>query len=105
MVTVGLLLRIEAKPEKVDEVEAMLAAAVKKVQEEDATIVWLAVRLGPTSFAVVDAFPNEAARQAHLAGIDALAQVADELFSQPPSIEHADVIAAKLPEPISMTAK
>ena len=98
MVTVGLMLRIEAKPDKVDEVEAMLTAAVEKVRQEKATTVWLAVRLGPTSFAVVDAFPDEAGRQVHLtANADALAHAADELLIRPPSIERTDVIAAKLP--------
>jgi quinol monooxygenase YgiN len=98
MVTVGLMLRIEAKPDKIDEVESMLTAAVEKVQKEEATTVWLAVRLGPTSFAVVDAFPDEAGRQAHLtANLDALADAAETLLIRPPSIERTDVIAAKLP--------
>ena len=98
MVTVGLLLRIEARPDKVDEIEAMLTAAVKKVEKEPATTMWLAVRLGPTSFAVVDAFPDEEGRQAHLqANADALTHAAGELFTQPPTIERTDVIAAKLP--------
>jgi quinol monooxygenase YgiN len=98
MIEVGLMVRIEAKPDKVDEVAAMLTAALAKVEKEEATTVWLAVRLGPTSFAVVDAFPDEAGRQAHLsAGADALAQAAGELFTQPPSIERTDIIAAKLP--------
>jgi quinol monooxygenase YgiN len=98
MVTVGLLLRIEAKPDKVDEVEAMLTAAVEKVQKEEATTVWLAVRLGPTSFGVVDAFPDDAGRQAHMAAnADALVHAVGELLTRPPSIERLDVIAAKLP--------
>jgi quinol monooxygenase YgiN len=98
MINVGLLLHIEAKPGKVDEVEALLTAAVEKVQQEEGTTVWLAVRLGPTSFAVVDAFPDEAARQAHLqANADALTRAAEQLLARPPTIEHTDVLAAKLP--------
>jgi quinol monooxygenase YgiN len=97
MVTVGLLMRVEAKPDKVDEVEALLIEGLETVQQEEATTVWLALRLGPTTFGVVDAFPNDAARQAHLAAnADALAQ-AGELLTQPPSIERLEVIAAKLP--------
>src|SRR2546423_76240 len=46
MVTVGLMLRIDAKPDKADEVEAMLTAAVERIQQEETTPVWLAVRLG-----------------------------------------------------------
>jgi quinol monooxygenase YgiN len=99
MITVGLLLRIEAEPDRVDEVEAMLTAAVEKVEQEEATTIWLALRLGPTSFAVVDAFPDEAGRQAHLsANGDALAKAAAEMFAQPPSIQRTDVLAAKLPK-------
>jgi quinol monooxygenase YgiN len=97
MVTVGLLLRVEAKPDKVGEVEAMLIEGLKKVEKEEATTIWLAMRLGPTSFGVVDAFPDDAGRQAHLAAnADALAQ-AGELLTQPPSIERLEVIAAKMP--------
>ena len=97
MVTVGLLMRVEAKPDKVDEVEALLIEGLETVQQEEATTVWLALRLGPTTFGVVDAFPNDAARQAHLAAnADVLAQ-AGELLTQPPSIERLEVIAAKLP--------
>jgi quinol monooxygenase YgiN len=98
VVTVGLMLRIEAKPDKVGEVEAMLTAALDKVAKEVATTVWLALRLGPTLFAVVDAFPDDAGRQVHLsANADALKRAADELFTEVPSIERTDVIAAKLP--------
>jgi quinol monooxygenase YgiN len=93
------MLRIEAQPDKADEVAAMLTAAVEKVEHEEATTVWLALRLGPTSFAVIDAFPDEAGRQAHLrANADVLARAAGELLAQPPSIERTDVIAAKLPK-------
>jgi quinol monooxygenase YgiN len=92
------MLHIEAKPDKVDEVEAMLTAALEKVEQEEATTIWLAVRLGPTSFAVIDAFHDETGRQKHLsANADALTHAAAELLAQPPSIERTDVIAAKLP--------
>jgi hypothetical protein len=43
MVTVDLLVWIEAKPDKVDEVEAMLTAAVEKVEKEEGTTIWLAL--------------------------------------------------------------
>lgn len=97
MVTVGLLIRVETKPDKADELEALLIENLKKVEMEKATTVCLAIRLGPTSFGVVTAFPDDAGRQAHLAAnADVLAQ-AEELLTQPPSIERLQVIAAQLP--------
>jgi quinol monooxygenase YgiN len=97
MITVGLLVRIEAKPDKVDEVKA-LTAAVEKVEKEEGATVWLALRLGPTSFAVVDAFADDAGRHAHLT-VNAVAftHAAQDLLAQPPNFERTDVIAAKLP--------
>jgi hypothetical protein len=38
------------------------------VEAEPATTAWFAVRLGPSTFGIFDVFPDEAGRQAHLAG-------------------------------------
>jgi quinol monooxygenase YgiN len=99
MVTVGLLIRIEAKPDKVAEVETMLKSAVDHVRKETATVVWFALRLGPTTFGVFDAFVDEAGRQAHLdANLKTLSgPAAAELFAGSPSVERVDVISARLP--------
>ncbi len=66
-------------------------------------MVWFGIRLGPSTFAIFDAFPDEAARQAHLAGAVAatLKEKASDLFSQPPSIEKADVLASKLAQQVT----
>ncbi|WIG58734.1 MAG: hypothetical protein OJF49_001480 [Ktedonobacterales bacterium] len=99
MVTVGLLLRLEAKPGKEADVEAFLRDALPVVEDEPATIAWFAIRLGPSTFGIFDAFPNDAGRQAHITGrvADALKARASELFAQPPTVEQVDVLAAKLP--------
>ena len=98
MVTVGSLVRVEVKPGKVEEVEAMLQAAVAQVRREETTTVWFALRLGPTTFGVFDAFPDDAGRDAHWeANGEALRARAADLFAAAPSIEHVGVIAAKLP--------
>jgi quinol monooxygenase YgiN len=98
MVTVGLLIRIEAMPGKAPEAEAMLKSAFDQVREDTATVVWFALRLGPTTFGVFDASADEAGRQAHLeAHGEALRAAAAGLGAGAPSIEHVDVIAAKLP--------
>lgn len=98
MVTVALLVRVEAKPGKEAEVEEFLSGAQTIVMGEPDTVVWFAVKFGPSSFGIFDAFPSDAGRQAHLAGQvgTALMERADELFSQPPSIEQIDVLASKL---------
>jgi quinol monooxygenase YgiN len=99
MVTLALLVRLEAKPGKEAEVESFLRGGLSVVQEEPATTAWFAIRLGPTTFGIFDAFPDEAGRQAHLTGrvAAALKAKASELFAQPPAIEKVDVLAAKLP--------
>jgi quinol monooxygenase YgiN len=99
MVTLALLVRLEAKPGKEAEVESFLRGGLSLVQEEPATTAWFAIRMGPSTFGIFDAFPDEAGRQAHLAGrvAAALKAKASELFAQPPTIEKVDVLAAKLP--------
>jgi quinol monooxygenase YgiN len=99
-VTVALFVRLEAKPGKEAEVEKFLRGGLALVQQEPATTAWFGIRLGPKTFGIFDAFPNDAGRQAHLTGqvAAALMAKASDLFSQPPSIEKVDVLAAKLPE-------
>jgi quinol monooxygenase YgiN len=98
-VTVALLVRLEAKPGKEAEVESFLRGGLSIVEDEPATTTWFAIRLGPTAFGIFDAFPDQAGRQAHLAGqvAAALKARASELFAEPPKIEMVDVLAAKLP--------
>ncbi|MFI6831891.1 putative quinol monooxygenase [Kribbella sp. NPDC050241] len=95
----GLLIRIEAKSDRVREVEAMLRSALGHVRAETATVVWFALRLGPTTFGVFDASVDEANRQAHLEADGETLQgpAAAELFAGQPSIERVDLIAAQLP--------
>jgi quinol monooxygenase YgiN len=99
MVKVGLFVRLEAKPGKEAEVATFLQRGLVLVRQEPATIAWFAVRLGPSTFGIFDAFPDDDGRQAHLAGLvaAALMEKAPELLSRPPSIEPVDVLAAKLP--------
>ncbi|HEX8185393.1 MAG TPA: antibiotic biosynthesis monooxygenase [Blastocatellia bacterium] len=99
MVHVALLVRLEAKPGKEDEVASFLEGGLAIVQEEPATTTWYALRLGPSTFGIFDTFPDESGRQAHLSGrvAEALMAKASELLAQPPVIEKVDIIAAKLP--------
>jgi quinol monooxygenase YgiN len=98
MVQLGLLARLEAKPGKEQDVADLLTSALPLANAEAATTVWFALRLGPTTFAIFDAFADEPGRQAHLSGQIAVALMAKapELLEYPPIIERADVLAAKL---------
>lgn len=99
MVKVALFVRLEAKPGKEKEVENFLLSGLPIVQAEPSTTVWFGLRLGPSTFGIFDAFPDEAGREAHLSGrvAAALMAKAGELLVRPPSIEKVDVLAAKLP--------
>jgi quinol monooxygenase YgiN len=99
MVKTALFVRLEAKPGKEAEVADFLRSGLPLVQQEPATTAWFGIQLGPSTFGIFDAFPDEAGRQAHLSGkvAAALMAKASDLFSQPPAIERVDVLAAKLP--------
>ena len=99
MLNVGLFVRLEARPGKELEVEAFLHEGLRLVAQEPGTLLWFATRLGPSSFAIFDAFEGEQGRQAHLSGkiADALMASAPDLLSRPPSIESVDILAAKVP--------
>ena len=99
MVTVALYVRLEAKPGKESAVADFLRSALPLVNEEPATTVWFAIQMGPSTFGIFDAFPDDAGRQAHLSGkvAAALMENAPELLSEAPRIEQIDVLAAKLP--------
>lgn len=94
-VTVGLVVKLEAKPEKAEEVAAFLAGALPLAEAEPATEQWSALRTGPTTFWIVDAFPDDAGRQAHLEGpiAAALMEQAEELLSEAPQIMPSEVLA------------
>jgi quinol monooxygenase YgiN len=99
MVKVALFVRLEAKPGKEPDVERFLLDGLPLVEDEPATTAWFGIRLGPSTFGIFDAFPDEAGRAAHLSGkvAAALMAKAGELFATPPVIEKIDVLAAKLP--------
>jgi quinol monooxygenase YgiN len=94
----ALLARLEAKPGKEAAVKDLLVSAVALANQEARTTVWFALKLGPSTFGVFDAFADEDGRQAHLNGPIAQALIANApvLFSTPPKIDPVDVLAAKL---------
>ena len=99
MVAVGLLVTLEAKPGKEDDLAAFLKGALPLVEDEPQTTAWFAVSVASSRFAIFDAFPSEAGREAHLTGpvAAALMENAPELLATDPRIETVDVLADKLP--------
>lgn len=97
-VTVGLLVRFEALPGREEDVENFLQEGLGIVEQEPDTVRWFALRFGPSSFGIYDAFPDDSGRQTHLSGqvAKALTENIGTLFGQP-SFEPVDVIAEKSP--------
>lgn len=68
------------------------------MQGEPVTVAWFAIRLGPTTFGVFDAFPSDDGRQAQLNGqVPQALNDNAELFASPPDIKMVDVLSDKLP--------
>ena len=95
----ALFVRIIAKDGKGDDVETFLRDGLAAVMEEHDTTTWYAVRFGHHDFAIFDTFPGDRGRLAHLPGNVGRALIArtPELFEGAPKIEHAQVLAYKLP--------
>jgi quinol monooxygenase YgiN len=92
---------------KKNEVAKFLRDGQGLVQQEPATTAWFGIRLGPTTFAIFDAFPDDAGRDAHLSGkvAKALMEKAPELLAEPPKIEKADRIGRQVTGLIGLIKK
>jgi quinol monooxygenase YgiN len=97
MVKLALLARLEAKPGKEQEVADFIKSALPLAQQENDTISWYALQLGPSTFGIFDTFEHEEGRSAHLGGqiAQALMAKAPELLASAPVIEKVDLIAVK----------
>ncbi|HEY4021219.1 MAG TPA: antibiotic biosynthesis monooxygenase [Pseudonocardiaceae bacterium] len=96
---IGLLVRIEAKPEYADQVDAALRGAQELAEQEQGTVAWFAFRQDATTFGVFDTFNDESGRKAHLEGpiAAALGQMAQTMLSSAPVISPVDVLGVKVP--------
>jgi quinol monooxygenase YgiN len=99
MVRVALFVRLKAKPGKEADVARFLENGLALANQETTTPIWFALRLGPATFGIFDAFADDAGRKAHLGGpiAAALMAKASELLAEPPQIEQVDVLGAKIP--------
>jgi len=102
MLSLGLFVRLEAKPGKEKEVAAFLKQGLELANQEATTPLWFGLRLGPSTFGVFDAFADEPGRQAHLNGpiAKALMGPASNLLAVSPSIEKTEVLGAKISKAI-----
>lgn len=99
MLKLALFVRLEAKAGREKDLAAFLEKGLELANQEETTPLWFALRLGPTTFAIFDAFADEAGRQAHLNGPIAKALMANapDLLAASPAIEQVEVLGAKLP--------
>jgi quinol monooxygenase YgiN len=99
MTRVALYVELKAKPGREEDVAAFLANARGLVMAETGTVAWFALRFDKTTFAIFDAFDDEAGRTAHLNGAVAAALMANaaDLLAVAPEIRQPAVLADKLP--------
>ncbi len=94
----GLLVTLEAKPGRQDQLAAFLNNALAIAAREPGTITWYAYRITETRFGIFDSFATEAGREAHLSGEIArlLGESAEELLAEAPKIQPLSIVASKL---------
>lgn len=99
MTNLALYVQLEAKPGKEKQLADFLTGALPLVEAERNTTAWFAMKMGPSTFGIFDAFPDEEGREAHLSGAvaKALMAKAPELLVSAPSIHKIDILADKLP--------
>ena len=99
MTRLSLFAELRAKPGKEEEVAAFLTGGPRPRRRGAGHHAWSAVRFDTHTFAVFDAFNDEAGRQAHLTGriAEALRAHSEELFATAPVVRSANVLADKLP--------
>jgi hypothetical protein len=94
--TRGLFATLDAAPGKEDELGQLLVAARSIVEREPATMSWFALRMGRGEYGIFDAFPDDAGRDAHLAGeVVAVLRDRADLLDGEPRIEPVDILAEK----------
>ncbi|WP_321490530.1 antibiotic biosynthesis monooxygenase [uncultured Hyphomonas sp.] len=95
----AFMILIEARPGKEHEVVRMLGDIRECVEVEPATGPWYAVQLSATSFAIYEAFPDIAGRNAHVAGAggDIFRDVErmNAILSKPAHVQKVDILFSK----------
>ena len=90
---------IEARPGREEDVVQMLRDIRACVEDEPATAPWYAVRHSTTTFAIFEAFPDIAGREAHIAGgggdIFRDVQRMNAILANPAHVQKVDVLFSK----------
>ncbi|MDQ3047392.1 MAG: antibiotic biosynthesis monooxygenase [Bacteroidota bacterium] len=99
MEKLALLVTLQAKPGKENEVVQFLKSGLELVEQEPKTNHWFAFKTADGKYGIFDTFDSESGRDAHLNGkvAEALKAKASELFSTAPVIEKAELIAVREP--------
>jgi quinol monooxygenase YgiN len=97
MISLAFFARLEALPGKEAEAEQFLKAGLAMANDEPTTPIWFALKISKSTFAIFDAFHDEAGRQTHLNGpiAKALMTKGAELFKGPLTIEPIEVLGLK----------
>jgi quinol monooxygenase YgiN len=96
-VRVGLLVTLQAKPGKAQELAAFLEAGRALAQAEELTVTWYAFQIDESTYGIFDTFEGEEGRQAHLNGeiATALAKHGPDLLASDPDMRQVAILAAK----------
>jgi hypothetical protein len=94
---VGVLARLEAKPDTEQEMAEFFQDGLTIVAGQPATTRWFAFRVGPTVYGACAYFDNEADREVLLStgGTVSSARSA-ELFAEAPVFQKIDILEAQL---------
>ncbi len=97
--TKAFYIEIEARPDKVAEVKAMLRDILGCVEGEPETGPWYGVQFGPTTFGIFEVFPSIAGRQAHVDGgggdIFRDFERMNDILAAPAHVHRLDVLFSK----------
>lgn len=97
--TSGLLTRLSARSDRDADVKEFLRSVLTLAEQEPDTTASFVVRFGRGEYGIIDIFPDEAARQAHLEGPvpAALEEQRSNLFDDDPHVQKLEILADKFP--------
>jgi quinol monooxygenase YgiN len=92
----GLLVLLQAKAGKGEELAALLSGALDLANAEAGTVSWYAFKAGDDTFGIFDTFADDDGRKAHLGGEIAKSLGSmGELLAGPPDVRFTEILAAK----------